>query len=146
MPEFLTRLRLDHAKALDSIEPRELGFEEMGHGPHGETGYQRACPEFFGDIVLARKGLPASYHVAVVNDDALQGVTLVTRGEDLYPATPIQILLQALLDLPTPRYAHHRLILDSQGRKFSKRDGAVALRSFRLSGAKPDDICRLIGL
>ena len=139
-------LRLDHSKALASIALQELGFDELGHGPNGESGYQRARPEFMGDVVLARKDLPASYHLAVVTDDALQGVTLVTRGEDLFTATYIQRLLQALLGLPAPRYAHHRLILDSSGRKFSKRDGAVALRSLRLSGATPGDVHRLAGL
>jgi glutamyl-Q tRNA(Asp) synthetase len=110
-------LRLDVAKARAIAGP--LVFEESGRGNGGETGMQTARPELLGDIVLARKELPASYHLAVVVDDALQGVTLVTRGEDLFPATHIQRLLQALLDLPTPGYAHHRLILDAQGRKFS---------------------------
>jgi glutamyl-Q tRNA(Asp) synthetase len=139
-------LRLDHEKALLSIPPHEFGFEETGRGPSGETGYQHARPESIGDVVLARKGLPASYHLAVVTDDALQGVTLVTRGEDLFPATHIQRLLQAVLHLPAPRYGHHRLVLDKRGRKFSKRDGAVTLRSLRNSGRTPDEIRGLVGL
>jgi len=94
----------------------------------------RVQPQLLGDIVLARKDLPAAYHLAVVLDDAFQGVTLVTRAEDLLPSTHVQRLLQALLGLPPPRYAHHRLILDAQGRKLSKRDGAPTLRSLRESG------------
>jgi len=139
-------LRLDCGKALASIGAQDLGFEELGSGPEGQAGYQRAHPERAGDIVLARKELPTSYHLAVVVDDALQGVTVVTRGQDLFTATDIQRLLQALLGLPTPRYLHHRLILNSEGKKFSKRDGAVTLRSLRSSGASPGDIRRMIGM
>ena len=139
-------LRLDCGKALASIGGQELSFEELGSGPEGQTGHQRAHPEWIGDIVLARKELPASYHLAVVVDDALQGVTVVTRGQDLFPATHIQRLLQGLLALPEPRYLHHRLILSPDGKKFSKRDGAVTLRSLRNSGASPEDIRRMIGL
>jgi len=99
----------------------------------------------FGDIVFARKGFkaegwPAAYHLAVVVDDAHQGVTLVTRGEDLLAATHVQRLLQALLVLPEPDYAHHALVLAENGRKFSKRDHAVTLASLRESGATPADI------
>jgi glutamyl-Q tRNA(Asp) synthetase len=139
-------LRLDCEKALASIGTTDLGFEELGAGPKGQTGYQQAYPETIGDIVLARKDLPTSYHLAVVVDDALQGVTLVTRGHDLFIATHIQRLLQALLGLPTPRYLHHRLILNREGKKFSKRDSAVTLGSLRNSGASPRDIRRMIGL
>lgn len=97
-------------------------------------------PLLFGDVVLARKDVPASYHLAVVVDDAYQDVTLVTRGEDLLPATHIQRVMQALLGLPEPAYAHHRLILDEYGKKFSKRDRAVTLRGLRESGVTPEDI------
>ena len=138
-------LRLDVAKAM-RVLARDLDFEERGHGPNGETGLQIARPELLGDVVLARKELPTSYHLAVVVDDALQGITLVTRGEDLFPATHIQRLLQALLDLPTPAYAHHRLILDQAGRKFSKRDRAATLSSLRQSGATPEGLRAMIGL
>ena len=138
-------LRLDVAKARRLIG-QALTFEETGRGPNGETGVQVARPELLGDVVLARKELPASYHLAVVVDDALQGVTLVTRGEDLFPATHIQRLLQALLDLPATAYAHHRLILDAAGRKFSKRDRAATLLALRQSGATPKDVRSLIGM
>jgi len=138
-------LRLDIAKAMRRIA-RELTFEEHGRGPHGETGEHRAQPELFGDLVLARKELPASYHLAVVVDDALQGITLVTRGQDLFPATHIQRLLQALLELPTPAYAHHRLVLDSQGRKFSKRDRAATLAGMRQAGVTARELRATLGM
>lgn len=139
-------LRLDCEKALASIGALDLGFEELGSGPEGQTEYQHAHPERIGDIVLARKELPTSYHLAVVVDDALQGISLVTRGQDLFAATYIQRLLQALLDMPAPRYLHHRLILNRDGKKFSKRDGAVTLRSLRRSGASREEIRRMIGM
>ena len=138
-------LRLDVAKAARLLGP-DLCFEEKGRGPKGETGVQSVRPELLGDVVLARKELLASYHLAVVVDDALQGVNLVTRGEDLFPATHIQRLLQGLLDLPTPAYAHHRLILDHAGHKFSKRDRAATLSSLREAGATPETLRAMIGL
>ena len=121
-------LRLDAAKAAAAAGP--LTFAEHGH-------VQAVDPLRFGDVVLARKDLPAAYHLAVVVDDAHQGVTLVTRGEDLLPAIHVQRLLQALLGYPAPDYAHHRLILDRHGRKFSKRDKAITLRALRAEGLTP---------
>ena len=100
----------------------------------------------FGDLILARKDVPASYHLAVVVDDAFQGVDLVTRGEDLLPSAHVQRLLQKLLGLPEPDYAHHRLILDAQGKKFSKRDQAATLRALRESGDAPATVLKRIGL
>lgn len=138
-------LRLDTQKARAAV-PHELFFEERGRGPKGETGSQTARPEQFGDIVIARKEMPASYHLAVTFDDAHQGVTLVTRGEDLFHATHIQVLLQALLNLPTPAYSHHRLILNAQGKKFSKRDTSANLRALRESGTSVRDIRAMVGL
>jgi glutamyl-Q tRNA(Asp) synthetase len=96
--------------------------------------------------VLSRKDVPTSYHLAVSVDDGLQGVTLVTRGEDLFHATHVHRLLQALLGLPTPRYYHHNLIADSNGLRMAKRNRAVTLRTLRHSGRRPDDIWNLIGL
>jgi glutamyl-Q tRNA(Asp) synthetase len=131
-------LRLDSQKAAAAVEA--LTFVE-----HGET--IAVEPLLFGDVVLARKETPVSYHLAVVVDDAFQGVTLVTRGIDLLPATHIQRVLQALLGLPEPAYAHHRLILDAQGRKFSKRDKAVTLRDLRAAGETPASLrARLTGM
>jgi glutamyl-Q tRNA(Asp) synthetase len=132
-------LRLDVEKAIE-IVGETLTFVEHGAGPSGESGEQIARPAVFGDVVLARKELPASYHLAVVVDDALQGVTLVTRGNDLFPATHVHRLLQACLGLEPPAYAHHRLILDEAGKKFSKRDRAVTLDHMRRSGTSPQSI------
>jgi glutamyl-Q tRNA(Asp) synthetase len=130
-------LRLDVEKASAKAGP--LAFKE-----HGKT--LTVDPLLFGDIVLARKDTPASYHLAVVVDDALQGITLVTRGIDLLPATHVQRLLQVLLDLPQPAYAHHRLILDDAGKKFSKRDRAVTLRDLRDHGVTPEQIRERLSL
>ncbi len=135
-------LRLDAAKAAGLTG--SLFFEERGSGPNGETGCIAVQPLKFGDVVLARKEMPAAYHLAVVIDDAFQGVTLVTRGNDLFASTHVQRLLQALLRLPAPAYAHHRLILDEQGRKFSKRDRAVTLRALRESGVTPEKVRELV--
>ncbi len=101
------------------------------------AGAVAATPELFGDVVLARKDAPASYHLAVVHDDALQGVTDVVRGEDLFAATHVHRLLQALLGLPTPRYHHHPLIRDAAGRRLAKRDRAATLAELRAGGADP---------
>lgn len=131
-------LRLDVAKAAARVGT--LTFEEKSARPDGERGTINVEPALFGDIVLARKEMPGAYHLAVVVDDAHQGVTLVTRGNDLFQATHVQRLLQALLGLPAPAYAHHRLILDEQGKKFSKRDNAVTLRALRESGTTPGEI------
>ncbi|MGN6516114.1 MAG: tRNA glutamyl-Q(34) synthetase GluQRS [Rhizomicrobium sp.] len=136
-------LRLDSAKAAVEIGP--LAFDESGAGPSGEHGVVAVDPLLFGDVVLARKDTPASYHLAVVLDDAFQGVTLVTRGNDLFSATHIQRVLQALLGLPAPRYAHHKLVLAENGRKFSKRDSSVTLRSLRENGVTPEAIRNRIG-
>ncbi|HEY4944167.1 MAG TPA: tRNA glutamyl-Q(34) synthetase GluQRS [Rhizomicrobium sp.] len=135
-------LRLDAQKASALAGP--LAFEEFGAGPNGEHGTIAVEPS--GDIVLARKQMPAAYHLAVVVDDAHQGVARVTRGNDLFAATHVQRLLQALLALPAPDYAHHRLILDETGKKFSKRDRAVTLASLRESGVTPAAIRARLGL
>jgi glutamyl-Q tRNA(Asp) synthetase len=100
----------------------------------------------WGDVVLARKDTPASYHLAVVIDDALQGVTDVVRGQDLFWSTGIHRLLQTLLGLPEPTYHHHKLVLDAEGRKLSKSTQATGLRELRDAGKSPLDIRRLVGL
>ncbi|HVC59657.1 MAG TPA: tRNA glutamyl-Q(34) synthetase GluQRS [Acetobacteraceae bacterium] len=120
-------LRLDMARALAAV-PRPLGFEEVGEG------VITCDPAPFGDAVLARKDAPASYHLCVTHDDALQGVTLVTRGVDLKPATHLHRLLQALMGWPAPRYEHHRLLTDTSGRRLAKRDRAATLRDLRAAG------------
>jgi glutamyl-Q tRNA(Asp) synthetase len=138
-------LRLDLAKARER-HAGVLQFVEHGSGPNGETGTQTARPELSGDIVLARKELPTSYHLAVVVDDALQGVTLVTRGQDLFAATSIQRLLQLLLGFPVPDYAHHPLVLDAEGRKVSKRDRGVTLAGLREAGETPYGLRARLGM
>jgi glutamyl-Q tRNA(Asp) synthetase len=135
-------LRLDSLKAKIHVGP--LSFQERGCGPRGETGKIAIDPLLFGDVVIARKETPTSYHLAVVIDDAHQGVTLVTRGHDLFAATHVHRVLQALLNIPAPEYAHHRLICDAQGRKLSKRDSASTLRSLRDAGEPPASIRRML--
>jgi len=105
-----------------------------------------ARPEAWGDVILARKETPTSYHLSVVVDDALQGVTEVVRGQDLFWSTSVHRLLQQLLGLPQPAYRHHCLILDAAGRKLSKSTEATGLRELRAGGATPADIRRLVGL
>jgi glutamyl-Q tRNA(Asp) synthetase len=131
-------LRLNSRKAQERVG--SLSFRECGQGPAGEIGRIAVNPLLFGDAVLARKETPASYHLAVVIDDAYQGVSLVTRGNDLFGATHIHRTLQALLDIPAPEYAHHRLILDAHGAKLSKRAASLTLRSLRESGTSAQDI------
>ncbi|MFC3714350.1 tRNA glutamyl-Q(34) synthetase GluQRS [Sphingoaurantiacus capsulatus] len=104
------------------------------------AGTIAATPELFGDVVLARKDAPTSYHLAVVHDDALQGVTDIVRGEDLFAATHVHRLLQALLDLPTPRYHHHALVLDAEGKRLAKRDRGATIADLRVTGADPRGI------
>ncbi len=108
-------------------------------------GEQAARPEIFGDVVLARKDVMTSYHLAVTVDDAVQGITLVTRGEDLFAATHVHRLLQALLGLPVPAYHHHRLLTDEAGRRFAKRDRALTLRALREAGRTPAEVRALAG-
>ena len=137
--------RLDLAAARARVG-RALSFEESGGGPDGDLGTIIVTPEIFGDVVLARKEMPASYHLVVVLDDALQEVTLVTRGNDLFASTHVHRLLQAVFELPVPRYRHHRLITDAGGRRLAKRDQDQTLRALRLGGTTPDDIRRMAGL
>jgi glutamyl-Q tRNA(Asp) synthetase len=125
---------------------RRLVWQETGTGPSGESGVIPARPDAWGDVVLARRETPTSYHLSVVVDDAIQGVTHVVRGRDLFHATAVHRLLQELLGLPAPVYHHHDLILDDDGRKLSKSRGDTALKSLREAGMEPDDIARLVGL
>jgi glutamyl-Q tRNA(Asp) synthetase len=123
-----------------------LTWTEIGYGPQGETGVITAAPQMWGDVILARKETPASYHLAAVVDDALQGVTDVVRGQDLFWATSIHRLLQALLGLPEPTYHHHKLILDEAGQKLAKSTSATGLRELRAAAVQPSEIRRRIGL
>jgi glutamyl-Q tRNA(Asp) synthetase len=139
---FALRLAVDAAVARAGV----LTWSETGSGPQGQRGLITATPQRWGDVVLSRKELPTSYHLAVVVDDALQGVTDVVRGQDLFWATAIHRLLQTLLGLPEPVYHHHRLILDADGRKLSKATQATSLRELRAGGATAADIRRMVGL
>ena len=107
-------------------------------------GEQVCRPEELGDVILGRKDCPASYHIAVVVDDAAQGVTHVSRGEDLLPVTGIHRTLQALLGLPVPQWYHHRLVRDASGRRLAKRDRSMSLREMRAAGMRPEDIFRMM--
>jgi len=132
-------LRLDVARAV-ATAGKDLIWQDRFHGKFTAT------PGIFGDVVLARKDTPASYHLAVVLDDASQGVSLVTRGEDLLPATHLHRLLIELLGLPVPQWQHHRLILDEHGRRLAKRDEARSLRVLRGIGWTPDRVRAELGL
>jgi glutamyl-Q tRNA(Asp) synthetase len=135
-------LRLDMSAAIARTGP--LTWSETGDSDlHGAVAI---APQMWGDVVLARKDTPTSYHLSVVVDDARQGVTHVVRGQDLFWSTSVHRLLQVLLGLPAPSYHHHRLVLDADGQKLSKSTRATALRALREGGASPTDIRRMIGL
>jgi len=136
-------LRLNMAKALAAIGA-PLTWTEISES--GREVTITADPAAWGDVVLARRDVPTSYHLAVVVDDAAQGVTHVVRGKDLYFATAVHRVLQALLGLPAPVYRHHRLILDRAGKKLSKSEGAESLRTLRGTGTSPADVRRMIGV
>jgi len=137
-------LRLDMDAAI--ARAGSLSWTEQGAGPAGETGGVPARPEQWGDVILARKDTPTSYHLSVVIDDALQGVTHIVRGQDLFWATGVHRLLQALLGLPQPVYLHHALVLDEDGRKLSKSTRSTALRELRANGVTPQDVRHLVGI
>ncbi|TQV83418.1 tRNA glutamyl-Q(34) synthetase GluQRS [Denitrobaculum tricleocarpae] len=130
-------LRLDVQKARNLAGP--LSWQDRGKGE------MIAQPEIFGDVVLARKDIGTSYHLAVTLDDAFQKITLVTRGEDLFQATHVHRLLQALLELPVPQWHHHGLIEDEQGQRLAKRHGALALRQLRLQGKSAQEVRAMAG-
>ncbi|WP_411289372.1 tRNA glutamyl-Q(34) synthetase GluQRS [Phenylobacterium sp.] len=141
---FAWRLSLEAAeRALGGFGG--LAFIELGQGSGGEHGEIVARPELGGDVVLGRKDLGVAYHLAVVCDDARQGVTQVIRGQDLFEAAHVQRLLQALLGLPTPVYRHHRLLTAPNGKRFAKRDQAQTLRELRARGMTPTEIRREMG-
>jgi len=129
--------RLDVAAAIHRTGP--LSWRDLDHGAVA------AEPQRLGDVVLGRKDIGTSYHLAVTLDDALQGIDIVTRGADLFEATHIHRLLQGLLDLPVPVWRHHRLLHDPSGKRLAKRDGATALRALRESGRNADDIRAQLG-
>ncbi len=141
-------MRIHMARALEHAREKAGGEITYGAFKPGTPGIERmpVDPMRWGDAVIARKDVPASYHLAVVVDDALQKISHVVRGLDLLAPTDIHRLLQVLLDLPEPRYHHHRLIVDETGRKLSKRLHDKSLRALRENGASPDEIAALVGL
>lgn len=130
-------LRLDIAKAAQLTGP--MTWLDL------DKGVQQSQPELLGDVVIARKDIATSYHLAVTVDDAAQGITVVTRGEDLFASTHIHRLLQAILKFPVPVWRHHRLILDSAGRRLAKRDDSRSIRSYREQGLSSSRVLSLLG-
>jgi len=139
---YALRLAMDAAVARAGV----LTWTETGAGPQTQSGLVAAVPQMWGDVIIARKEVPTSYHLAVAVDDALQGVTEVVRGQDLFFSTSIHRLLQAMLGLPEPIYHHHKLIVDAAGQKLSKSNAATSLRELRATGASPADVRRTVGL
>ncbi|MBB2204948.1 tRNA glutamyl-Q(34) synthetase GluQRS [Gluconacetobacter takamatsuzukensis] len=131
-------LRLDMARATRAAGGEVMHWHEWAAGGGRRRLSAPVAP--FGDVVLARKDCPASYHLCVTHDDALQGVSLVTRGEDLRPATAVHRLLQVLMGWPAPDYVHHPLLLDAEGRRLAKRDRAQTLRALRAAGCSPQAV------
>jgi glutamyl-Q tRNA(Asp) synthetase len=122
-----------------------LMFIEEGRGPDGETGLVIAKPDLLGDVILARKDIGTSYHIAACHDDALQGMTHVIRGEDLFFTTHLHVLLQKLMGWPKPIYRHHRLVRDQGGKRFAKRDKSMTLKALREQGFTPDQLKDMAG-
>ena len=145
-----TAIRLNMAKAIEHLggknQVNQLKFTDIDKGNVEHFLNAEHLLTSCGDIVLARRDIGTAYHLAVVVDDAAQNVTHVTRGQDLFEATQIHRILQALLDLPTPIYRHHRLILDNNGKRLAKRDDSRAIRKYREEGATPQDIREMVGL
>jgi glutamyl-Q tRNA(Asp) synthetase len=137
--------RLNMEAALRAAGMTSLSWKEIDPNANQIAAID-AHPEQWGDVVIARSDIPTSYHLSVVVDDAVQGISHVVRGQDLYAATSVHRLLQTLLDLPEPLYHHHRLILDNGGRKLSKSERSTGLRALRNAGNTPADIRRMVGL
>jgi len=152
-PGAALRLRMDRAQQLGTKRVGQgslFSFVETGTGPNGEHGQIEFTADDLvreiGDVVLSRRGMGTSYHLSVVLDDAAQGISHVVRGQDLFEATKIHVVLQKLLGLPTPTYHHHDLVRDDTGRRLAKREDAKAIARYRTEGATPEDIRRMIGL
>ncbi|MHA6347420.1 tRNA glutamyl-Q(34) synthetase GluQRS [Roseivivax sp. CAU 1761] len=139
-------LRLDMRRALERIDPQRLFFIETGERRGRVTLNPEALRAGVGDVVLARRDMGTSYHLSVVVDDAAQRISHVVRGADLFEATQIHVVLQALLGLPAPLYHHHRLIRDGDGKRLAKRDDARAIARYRADGLTPADIREMVGL
>ena len=143
---FAWRLSLDRARTeLGDAVWNDLSFVEEGRGPNSESGRIAARPETAGDVILARKDAGTAYHLAVTHDDALQRVSHVVRGEDLFKATHIQVLIQALIGWPTPTYRHHALLTGPDGRRYAKRDRSVTLAELRAGGTTAEALRNELG-
>lgn len=138
-------IRLNLARAFDHLTDQPQFTETGPHHAGIHAVHKKHLAKYCGDFVLSRRGMGTSYHLAVTVDDAEQGITEVTRGDDLFAATYLHVLLQALLGLPTPAYHHHTLIRDAAGKRLAKRDDARAIRRYRAEGMTPDDIRRMVG-
>lgn len=143
---FAWRVSINAARDVLGGAFEKLAFTEEGAGPNGETGRIKATPEIFGDPVIARKDFGTSYHLACVHDDACAGVTHVIRGQDLFHAAHLHVLIYALLDFPPPAYRCHKLITDKTGKRLAKRDQSVSLRFLRESGSTRKDVLSRLGL
>ena len=140
-------IRLDVARAFDALAIDQLSFRDRLIMPdHDHILTRDQFLDGIGDVILSRRGMGTSYHLAVVVDDAEQGISMVTRGKDLFDSTWIHVLLQKLLKLPTPLYLHHHLIRDDAGKRLAKRDDARAIRAYREDGASPADLRAMLGL
>jgi len=137
---FAWRLSMDAVRQYLGDDFDALFFIEEGEGPNGESGEIHATPEIFGDVIIARKDIGTSYHLACTHDDALQGITHVIRGQDLFFSTHLHRLIQRLLGWPEPIYRHHRLLTGRDGKKFSKRDQSLTIRALRDMGETPATI------
>lgn len=142
---YAWRLSLGACREMLGADWGGLSFSETGEGPNGETGAIAIRPDLLGDVILARKDVGTSYHMAVVHDDALQGVTHVIRGQDLYHATHLHRLLIHLLGLPVPVWRHHSLMTGPDGKRFAKRDKSATLRAMRASGMTRKDVLTQLG-
>ena len=139
-------IRLDTARAFDALGIERIAFQDEAIMPgHDHALTREQFRDGIGDVILSRRGMGTSYHLSVVVDDAAQGITVLTRGKDLFDSTYIHVLLQHLLQLPTPLYHHHRLIRDDAGKRLAKRDNARAIRHYRAEGITPQDIRRMLG-
>ena len=139
---FSWRLSLARCRDYLGTEYERLSFIELWAGPDGQRGEIAASPHWLGDVILARKDTPTSYHLAVTHDDALQEITHIVRGQDLFHSTHIHVLLQRLLGWPTPEYCHHHLLFGPDGKKLSKSAGSATLRSLKDEGATADELRR----
>lgn len=141
---FAWRLSMKAAEA-ELGDLSRLTFLEEGQGADGETGLITIRADLIGDVIIGRKDVGTSYHLAVTLDDALQGISHVVRGQDLFFATSVHRILQALLDLPVPVYRHHKLLTGPDGKRFAKRDKAQTLHALRSNGIKAADLVRSLG-